>query len=284
MLAKAPGVGYIHEPFNPLTDPGIAGRPFTHFLAYVTPRDEQRVSARLERSLAFRYDWRRQAAVVRSPRAAARTVVTGSAFARWRLQRARPLVKDPIAVFSAPWLADRFGMQVVVTVRNPGAFVASFKRLGWRHDFAALLADQSLMADRLGGYEEDVRRMATSGGSPVEEAALLWRLVYGTVRTYRIERPEWIVVRQEDLAREPVQGFGELYGSLGLPFAPEARAAIEAHSSSENPDRLARTHGTRLDSAASLAGWRSVLSPQETSAVRAAVADVAPHFYAEGEW
>ena len=37
MLTLAPGVGYIHEPFNPTTDAGISGRPVARFFEYVTP-------------------------------------------------------------------------------------------------------------------------------------------------------------------------------------------------------------------------------------------------------
>jgi hypothetical protein len=283
MLACAPGVGYIHEPFSPLTDAGLAGRAFTHFLAYVTDANQHLYDKKLERCFRFSYDWRQQVGGVRSPRDVARTAVDGWSFARWSRTGARPLVKDPIAVFSAPWLAQRFGMDVVVTIRRPVAFVASFKRLGWRHDFGAMLADEQLMADRLHPFEADIRRHAELPTDTVGEAVLLWRMIYATVHEYRQEHPGWRFVRQEDLAREPIAQFEGLYGSLHLTFGPDARAAVESHSSSSNPDRLPRAHDTRLDSRASLEGWRSVLTPREVDQIREETADVAPLFYTEDE-
>lgn len=284
MLAKAPGVGYVHEPFNPLTDPGIAGRPFSRFLAYVTEENDGPPAEALSRALRFSYNWRRQVPTLRTPRDVARTSRDGLRFRRLRTGGARPLVKDPIAVFSAPWMAQRFGMEVVVTIRQPAAFVASFKRLRWHHDFASMLDDRRLIGDRLAAYEPEIRALAQQPGDLVTEAVLLWRVIYGTVAQYRTEHPEWQYVRQEDLARDPVTQFEKLYAALGLDFDDRIRAAVEAHSSALNPDRLAKAHGTRLDSRASLEGWRKVLTDDEVEQVREGARDVASSFYAEGEW
>lgn len=284
MLARAPGVGYLHEPFNPTTDAGISGRVFTRFLQYVTAENEQQYATTLERALHFSYDLRRQLPAVRSPRALARTLVDLTRFGAWRATRARALVKDPIAVFSAPWLAERFGMDVVVTVRQPAAFVASLKRLGWRHDFSSLAEQHRLLADHLAPYESDIRRYARAPGDVVDESILLWRMIYHTVDSYRSAHPEWQFVRHEDLSRDPLEGFARLYGVLDLELTTRARAAITAHSATTNPEHLTRAHAVRLDSRASLDGWRRILTPDEVRRVRTGVSDVAPAFYPETEW
>lgn len=284
MLACAPNVGYIHEPFNLTTDAGISGRPFSHFFQYVTAENEARYAPHLERTLRFSYDLRRQLPTVRSPRAVARTARDLLAFTRARMTRARPLVKDPIAIFSAGWLADRFEMDVVVTIRHPAAFVASFKRLGWRHDFSSFLDEPQLLADYLGPFEAEIRSFAEDPRDTVDELILLWRLVYQTVTCYRSERPEWAFVRHEDLSIDPVERFQELYRALGLEFTSTARSAIAEHSSAENPGQLEKTHAVRLDSRASLGGWRRVLADEEIERIREGVSDVSPAFYAADEW
>ena len=284
MLARAPRVGYIHEPFNPTTDAGIAGRPFTHFFQYVTLDDDEPYVAPLQRSLRFSYDLRHQLPTVRSARAVARTAVDLSSFLRLRATGARPLVKDPIAVFSAGWLADRFGMDVVVTIRHPAAFVASFTKLGWRHDFGSFLENPRLLADYLGQFETDIRRFAEAPGDTIDEAVLLWRLVYHTVDRYRSERPGWTFVRHEDLSIDPVARYSELYAALGLEFTDAARAAILEHTSAKNPERLQEKHAIRLDSRASLGGWRQALTAEQIQRVRDGVSDVSPAFYLDADW
>lgn len=285
MLAQAPGLGYIHEPFNPLTDPGTSGG-FTHFLARVTDRTEAEGAphaAALERCLAFRYDWRRQLPAVRGPRQAARTARDAARWARWRAGRARPLVKDPIALLSAPWLADRFEMDVVVTIRRPTAFVASFKRLGWSHDFTAMSRDEELMSGLLAPYRAQVRQAAERPSADlVDQATLLWLLLHTVVARYQVDHPDWCFVRQEDLSRNPPEGFSLLYQALDLTMSDSAMAAVRAHSSTANPERLRRTHDTRLDSAASLESWRKELDETETARIEAATAELTRHFYPEG--
>ena len=284
MLAQATSVGYIHEPFNPNTSPGIAGGRFEHFLERVSVENGERYAGDLARMLRFSYNWGRQLPSVRSPREAARTVREGVTFMRLRLSHARPLVKDPIALLSADWLADRFAMDVVVTVRQPAAVVASFKRLGWRHDFAPLLEHPKFLRERLGPFEADIRRSVDHPGDTVDAAILLWRVLHATIDRYRIEHPDWTFVRHEDLSRDPLGGFRGLYDTLGLDFTERARGAVAAHSSSLNARAQARRHDTRLDSQASLEGWRRVLTEDEEERVRRGVADVAPAFYAAGEW
>lgn len=284
MLARAPGVGYIHEPFNLTTDAGIAGRPFSHFFQYVTAKSEAPYAPHLERTLRFSYDLRRQLPTMRSARAVGRTGRDLVDFTRWRVSSARPLVKDPIAIFSAGWLADRFEMDVVVTIRHPAAFVASFKRLGWRHDFSSFLDEPDLLVDYLGSFEPEIRRFAEHPGDPVDEQILLWRIVYHTVDRYRTERPEWTFVRHEDLALEPVERFADLYRTLGLELTAKARTAIAEHSSAANPLEAEKAHAIHLDSRASLGGWRRTLTPEEIERVRAGAGDVSSAFYAADEW
>ena len=284
MLTLAPGVGYIHEPFNPTTDAGISGRPVVRFFEYVTPETEARYAPHLERSLRFSYDLRRQLPNVRSVRAVGRTATDLVAFTRLRLSKARPLVKDPIAVFSAGWLADRFGMDVVVTVRHPAAFVSSFTGLGYRHDFNSFLAEPQLLVDYLGPFESEIRRYAEAPGDPIDEAVLLWRLVYATVERYRTERPRWSFVRHEDLSLDPLGGYAALYTQLGLEYTDEVQDAIRAHTSAENPDRLEEKHAVRLDSRASLSGWRRSLGEEQVRRIREGAADVWPAFYDDADW
>ena len=52
MLAAAPELGYIWEPFNPLQRPGICAAPFGHWFTYVTRSNEAQYLDPLRRTLA----------------------------------------------------------------------------------------------------------------------------------------------------------------------------------------------------------------------------------------
>jgi Sulfotransferase family len=282
MLALAPGVGYIHEPFNPRTPAGLSSAPFDRYFTVVTTESESWYLPGLERTLAFRYDLGAQL------RSADRTVEFargGRDFARLlppRLKRARPLVKDPIALLSAEWLADRFGMQVVVLVRHPAAFAASLKRLGWQHDFGSFV--DGSVPEIVRPYEREIRGQAERPGDALAQASLLWRILYGAAAGYRDRHPDWIFLRHEDAAAEPARTFEQLYAQLALELTPAARRRIERSSGSENPAELRAPHDVELASAASLGRWREQLTPDEVERLRESTRDVWPSFYAGEDW
>ncbi|HTS73382.1 MAG TPA: sulfotransferase [Gaiellaceae bacterium] len=283
MLALAPGVGYVHEPFNPDTPKGLSSAPFDHYFTVVTAENEARYLPGLERTLAYGYDWSAELRSMHSPRDAARAVRDATRFFRARRAGARPLVKDPIALLSAEWLAERFGMDVVVLVRHPAGFAGSLKRLGWKHSFATFLVD-GCVPEILRPYEDEIRAQAESPGGALEQAALLWRILYGAVVGYRERHPDWVFLRHEDAGSDPVGTYERLYARLGLELTPAARERIERASRSENPVEADSPHAVDLDSAGAVSRWRTILEPDEVDFLRERTQDVWPRFYSDEDW
>jgi hypothetical protein len=284
MLGLSPRVGVIHEPFNPLTPPGVCSVRFDRFFRYVTAENEAAYLAGLRRTAAFRYNVAPQLRTLRSPRDVAKSGRDLALFTQARLRHARPLLKDPIAFFSSEWVADRLGADVVVLVRHPAAFVGSLKHLGWTHDFSTFLDQPLLLRDLLGPFEDEIRAVAADPPGLVEQSALLWRIIYATALGFRERHPGWIEVRHEDLSRAPGEGFGELYGLLELPYDAALRGRVEDYSKAENPTELRERHDVRLDSRTALQSWRRRLAPDEIDRVREATQDVWPAFYGEDDW
>jgi hypothetical protein len=283
MLALAPGIAYIHEPFNPRTPPGRSPAGFHRYFTVVTAENERRYAAGLERTIGLRYGWREQARALRGPRDVLRSARDLVAVSGARLSGARPLVKDPIALLSAEWLAERFGMDVVVLIRHPAAFAASLKRLGWKHSFETFLVD-GRAPEVLRAYEDEIRKQAREPGDILAQAALLWRLLYHAVEGYRERHPGWIYLRHEDASADPGGTFERLYARLGLELTESARQTIERSSDSDNPAELRSPHSVELASAASLGRWREQLGPAEVELLRERTSDVWPLFYGDDDW
>jgi hypothetical protein len=93
-------------------------------------------------------------------------------------------------------------------------------------------------------------------------------------------------VRHEDLSRDPVGGYAELYEALGLTFGDSVAKAVEASSSSENPAETSveRPHETRIDSRANLQNWRHRLSEDEIARIRTITEETASLYYPELVW
>ncbi len=284
MLAANPRTAYISEPLNVWHRPGVLGAPVEKWYTYLCEENESAYLPAFRQTLAFRYGLGREMRALRSRKDALRMARDFGIFLRGRLFRQRPLLKDPFAVFSMPWFASRLGCRVVVTVRHPAAFASSLKRLNWPFDFRDLLAQPLLMRDWL---EEDRAAMeAMPADDLVGQAALLWRMIYRVVARTRDLLPSLVVVRHEDLSRDPVPGYRALYAALGLDFTPRVERAILNASSSENPKELSKkkVHAVKLDSRANLDNWKKRLEAADILRIRQACEDVAASFYSDSDW
>lgn len=286
MLAASPQVAYISEPLNVLHRPGVLRVPTQFWYTYICAENQAEYLPAFRETLRFRYHPWLELKSLRSLKDAGRMLRDWGWFLEGRLRRARPLLKDPFAVFSAPWFAETLGCQVTIAVRHPLAFVSSLKRLGWDFDFRNLLAQPLLMRDHLEPFQPEMEKMLVTQTDVINQGSLLWRMVYAAVDGFQVKHPEFWVVRHEDLSRDPLGTYRALYASLGLNFTPKVQQALMNSSQRGNPAELSkqRVHAVKLDSAANLSNWKKRLTDGEIERIHHLTADVAAKFYAEESW
>lgn len=285
-LAQAPGIALVYEPFSPDHRRGILRSATPHWFTYVRDDPPAQLASDVRRMLEFRYSYAAELRSLRSPRDAGRMVRDAARFARWRRAGCRPLVKDPIAVLAAPWLAREFGTQVVVTIRHPAAYASSMRRLGWTHDFSGFLAQPGLVDDLVPGLRGDIAAMAGRPGDILDQAGLLWNVIHTVIASYRRDHPDWMFVRHEDLSADPVAGFRDLAGRIGVDFTREVETYVVETTGPGNPAEAGRgvVHELRRDSAASARTWHDRLTSEEIARVRARTEAVASAFYSDADW
>jgi len=258
ILAESPLLRYIDEPFNVNHGTCACGAAFTYWFQYVTESSGPLLQRHLQHIIAD----------CDSPLST------------------RALVKDPIAVFSAEWLARTFTMDVIVLIRHPAAFAASLKRLNWKFSFAQLLGQNMLMRDHLQPFAREIRDHAAHTKDIIEQAALLWRIIYSVVDGYRSRHPDWHFVRHEDLSRNPVSVFRNLCRGLSVAFTNGMRSRILEYTGSGNPSAAPQgePHVLKLNSASAVWNWKKQLSSSEIRSIRDACYDVSALFYSDEDW
>lgn len=282
-MLSAGGYAYVSEPLNVLHRPGVMAAPVPHWYAYITKENEAEYLPAFQKTIALRYRLLAEIKSLKSRRDLLRMGRDLGIFLRGRVLGQPALLKDPFAVFSLPWFIERLDCRVVVTVRHPAGFASSLKRLNWPFDFKDLLAQPLLMRDHLESFRGDMERMPPD--DVLGQSALLWRMVYRVVHATRERFPSVIVLRHEDLSRDPQTGYARAYESLGLAYTAKVQETIRNSSSSENPAELSRrkVHSVKLDSRANLDNWKKRLSPEEITRVRTMTEDVA-HLYYPDAW
>lgn len=284
MLAADVDTAYISEPLNILHRPGVFRAPVKYWYAYINDENESEYLPAFHDLLNFQYHTWLEIKSIRSRKDFLRMGRDFHTFFVGSMHGQRALLKDPFAVFSAPWFAKKLNCRVVVSVRHPAAVASSLKRLNWPFDFNNLLDQPLLMRDHL---EEDRAEMESFQSEDViSQAALLWRLIHRFVHSARSLFPDFNIVRHEDLSLDPVVGYKALYESLGLSFDERVENRILNSSSSENPAKLAKnkTYSVKLDSRASLENWKQILTPQEVTRIRNITEPVSHLFYSDNEW
>jgi hypothetical protein len=286
MLALSGSMAYIHEPFSPLRSPGWLGVRIPHWYLYVCPENEAPYLPAVRRLLALRYPLARDLRLRPRPRVLGQMALEWPRSLAARARRARALLKDPIALFSAEWLADRFEARPVVMIRHPAAFAGSLKRLDWQFEFRNWAEQPLLLRDHLEPFEEQVLDQASRPRDLIDQAILLWNAIHHVIGTYRHRHPDWIFLKYEDLAGAPAVGFEELARRLEIPWGEAARARVVRFSSDRNVKEVPAWQHRRVkrDSRAARSSWVRRLTDEERDRVRAGTAEVASRFYSEAEW
>jgi hypothetical protein len=284
MLAADCNTAYVSEPLNVLHRRGVYRADVKHWYEYITEENEENYLPAFRELFNFRYHLFVELGSLRSQKDFLRMGRDLSIFVNGKLRGQNVLLKDPFAVFSTPWFAKKLNCQVVITIRHPGGFASSLKRLNWKFDFRDLLDQPMLMRDHLEVDRADMESMPAD--DIVGQSALLWRMIYRSVHTTRELFPDFKIVRHEDLSLDPVAGYKSLYDSLGLTFDEKVHDTILNSSSSENPTELSKkkVHSVKLDSRANMSNWKKRLTPEEITRTRKLTEDVSHLFYSDTEW
>lgn len=286
MLCLSGEAGYIHEPFNPTRRPSWTGGRIPYWFQYVCSDNEDEFAPILEDVLGFGYPL---AANLRDPRTYKRlgTLVREYPHAvESRFRHLRPLLKDPMALFSAPWLAQRFDARVVVMIRHPAAFAGSIKRLNWQFKFKSWLAQDLLLRDWLHPYRQRMYEYSTQDVDIIDQAILMYEVMLSVIGRYRDTHPTWTFVRHEDLAESPVDGFRDLHDRLGLTWSAEVERGVARYSNPSNsPEPAPWRHGTvKRNSREATSTWRHRLTEGEIDRIRTGVSNAAAGFYGDSDW
>ena len=284
MLALDANTGYISEPLNVLHRPGVFRATVKHWYTYINDGNTSDYLPAFRELLNFQYHTWLEIQSVRSHRDFLRMGRDFHTFFIGSMHGQRALLKDPFAVFSTPWFAQKLNCQVVITVRHPGAFASSLKRLNWPFDFHDLLDQPMLMRDHLGADRAEMESIKPD--DIIGQSALLWRMIYRFVHSTRSLFPDIKIVRHKDLSLDPVEGYKKLYESLGLTFTEKVRNVILNASSSDNPTELStnKVHSVKLDSRANVNNWKKHLSDDEIKRIRKMTEEVSHLFYSDNEW
>ncbi len=288
MLAESPQAFYIHEPFN-ITHPpgvGICRAQFVYWYTCISSENEAQYYSALKDTIKFSYSTLSAIGQIRSSKQIKKIAREYRQFNQCRTQSLRPLLKDPLALFSAEWLASRFEADVIMLIRHPAAFVSSLKRKNWQFPFSHFLQQPQLLQDLPESIQAEIVTYTHSRPEIVDQAILLWKICHSHILRCRSRYSDWLFVRHEDLSMNPLAEFSTIYERLNLDFTPEIKAVILEHSNPDNPREAENnaTHTLKRNSQENIKNWQHRLSSVEIKHIREQVEPIAAAFYTDADW
>ena len=291
MLALSDQVHYLSEPFNPdhPLDACLSQFNASRYMTYVT---EDMAGYRetyyfpIQKLIARQCGRLQGLSGCRSPKDLLQAYRKKKEFLAHGRQGRPALLKDPIASMSAGWLARTFGARVVVMIRHPAGVVASMKRLSWSFEPRNwALSQPLLLRDYLAPFETELVQVSETDADIIDRLALLWKVVYYVVTKYQQQYPNWLYVRHEDVANDPIGHFEAMYRRFGLDFSEPVRRKIDDFSNARNPSHnQGRDKAIKLNSKKVVGNWKQFLSGDDIHRIRERVEPVSRFFYGDADW
>jgi len=151
----------------------------------------------------------------------------------------RRLLKDPISIFSSEWIYENYNSKNIILIRNPYSFVSSLIKNNWSFDFNNLLKQDNLLNTELNSYKELIIQFSREEKPIIEQAVLLWNILYSFIDRLRSKYNDWYFVTHEDLCDKPIVEFERIFNFLDIKFSKNVREYIINSSSKNNPTERA---------------------------------------------
>ncbi len=188
------------------------------------------------------------------------------------------LIKDPIALFSIPWLVKKLEAFPIILIRHPAAFVASIKHKQWEFDFNHFLNQSNLMNVYLYHYREEVTAFSESRKDIIAQGILLWNIFHNYIHHIRNTYKDWYFITHEKLSINPIEEFERIFYCLNLDFSEDVKKYIIKTSQNVN------STGQNLTSIENIKNWKKRLQKDDIKRVKEGTAEIWNIFYNENDW
>jgi hypothetical protein len=266
IIAASPDFNLVHEPLNHRPTLGYATIPTEYWYQYFGQDVSAKVAGQLQ-DIQFGHGAVRRGvgnlAHIRQPKDFARIAKYMGTGILHGMRPKRAVFKDPFLCFSARHLQENFGLYIVLTVRHPCGFAESLMRRGTGFDFNDFLQEDLL--DALPDLAEDIHLFAREEQPVLDQAALLWSVVYSFAKRYYLPHHRTTFIRQEDLALDPAGEVDRVMAHLASTVSPEMESFINENLTAKTPLDFTKKSKSyvKRDSRKTTDKWRNRLTQVE---------------------
>jgi hypothetical protein len=193
-------------------------------------------------------------------------------------------LKDPIALFAAPWLCQSFDVDCVMLVRHPAAFVLScIKDKKYVLDMRSTFVSQATLFQLFSCETKDIVLACVDhqnkngvASDVVYEAAVAWRCFYEFAKTYIPIFPNWVVLIYEELVDDPIYKFERVFQNFGIAYSENCKSYVRTTSMVDAKSQKVTGHIKHYNAQEQAKAWQQKIT---TDAQKRIFQIVEPVFY-----
>lgn len=248
VMNTALGIKYFHEPFNSDNHPNLAP-PRLQFLQ-ASDRNEQ-----------FS-DYYRAAFQGKCREPLMLSQLSGI-YKKWIGFPGQILIKDVHTYLALDWIDYHINPKIVIIIRHPCAVADSWHRLCWKPENAAfnrIIEQPKLMNFHLKEFEA----ILLSAKSFWEVMGAFWGACYSVILRQKENHPDWIIVKHEDICKDPENQFKELFDKLNLKWTKKTEKILTNSTTRDS----GQAYETQRITSREADKWKRRLQPEEIEKVR----------------
>lgn len=243
ILSTAMGVKYFVEPFNPIKMP--EARPYFNRYLRGGDRDED----------FARYCGKAFAGNLNQPHV---NQALGGIYRKLPWWPARVLVKDVHCFLSLEWIHHNITPNIVIVLRHPCGVADSRFRLWGEHQLSwneKIMAQPGVMNDYLQPFESTIDKAQGFW----QRIGMFWGAFYYIMLEQQRRHPEWIVIQHEELCRDPIGQYRQLFEQLNIKWTAKTDYFLKASTTRNSkkafiPKRISEKEPDK---------WKNNLNPQQ---------------------
>ena len=136
----------------------------------------------------------------------------------------RLTIKDPIAFFSAEWIARTYDAPVIIMARHPAGVISSYLTLGWPPE-TPYIVDHHLPLSQ-GVLDADIAKYRKNPDDHLGGLILQWKLFTHYTMDLMQLHPDWKFFLHKHVCNSPMEAFTEMYAYAGLDMSERVRNFI----------------------------------------------------------
>jgi len=140
----------------------------------------------------------------------------------------RNIVKSVHSILALDWIQHNFDVDIVIILRHPANVISSYIKMKFNDSIRNIFSQKRLISDYFVSYDDIINNKNTN--TIIERMTMQIGAFYHIIQKQMQSNPNWIIIKHEDLCKNPFDMSMDIYEKLNLKWDQNVENYIEKHN------------------------------------------------------